>query len=113
LDDNSTAGVLFGFDIILVTISSTYYLLDSYTVFTRSVMAVCIVTRAAFAAVFPFLVRHLFAYLGIYWGLSIPAFGVPLFAPFPFVFHKYGPRIRARCKFARQERRSTNETPNK
>jgi hypothetical protein len=55
----------------------------------------------------------LFAYLGIYWGLSIPAFGVPLFAPFPFVFHKYGPRIRARCKFARQERRSTNETPNK
>jgi hypothetical protein len=113
---NMAAGVPFGFGINLVTISSTNYLIDSYTVFAASAMAVCIVARAVCAAIFPLFVRRLFAHLGVYWGLSIPAFPALLCTPFPFVFYHYGPKIRARCKYAgqiekalQQARRTTTE----
>ena len=113
---NTAAGVPFGFGIVLVTISSTNYLVDSYTVFAASALTVCICARATCGAAFPLFVRGLFANLGVYWGLSIPAFLALLCAPFPFIFCRYGPSIRARCKYAghaekslQQARRPMNE----
>ncbi|KAI9728727.1 MAG: hypothetical protein M1828_002833 [Chrysothrix sp. TS-e1954] len=38
--------------------------------------------------------------LGIHWASSIPAFLALACVPFPFIFYKYGPAIRQRCKFA-------------
>jgi hypothetical protein len=38
--------------------------------------------------------------LGIHWASSIPAFLALACVPFPFLFYRYGPAIRARCKFA-------------
>lgn len=38
--------------------------------------------------------------LGIHWASSIPAFLALACVPFPFLFYKYGPAIRVRCKFA-------------
>ena len=38
--------------------------------------------------------------LGIHWASSIPAFLALTFAPFPFLLYKYGPLIRARCKYS-------------
>lgn len=38
--------------------------------------------------------------LGIHWASSIPAFLALACLPFPFVFYRYGPAIRKRCKFA-------------
>lgn len=38
--------------------------------------------------------------LGLNWAASIPAFLSVLCVPMPFVFWKYGPAIRARCKYA-------------
>jgi hypothetical protein len=38
--------------------------------------------------------------LGIHWASSIPAFLALACVPFPFLFYKYGPTIRERCKFA-------------
>jgi hypothetical protein len=38
--------------------------------------------------------------LGIHWASMIPAFLALLCVPFPFVLYKYGPAIRARCKYA-------------
>ena len=42
----------------------------------------------------------MFEGLGIHWASSIPAFLALACTPFPFLFYKYGPAIRARCKFA-------------
>jgi len=38
--------------------------------------------------------------LGIHWASMIPAFLALICVPFPFVLYKYGPAIRARCKYA-------------
>lgn len=38
--------------------------------------------------------------LGIRWASAIPAFLALMCTPFPFLFYKYGPAIRKRCKFA-------------
>lgn len=38
--------------------------------------------------------------LGIHWASSIPAFLSLACLPFPFLFYKFGDKIRAKCKFA-------------
>ena len=38
--------------------------------------------------------------LGIHWASSIPAFLALICVPFPFLFYKYGEKIRLKCKFA-------------
>ena len=38
--------------------------------------------------------------LGLHWAASIPAFLSLMCVPMPFVFWKYGHKIRARCKYA-------------
>lgn len=44
----------------------------------------------------------MFDALGIHWASSIPAFLALACVPFPFLFYKYGPAIRKRCKYAAQ-----------
>jgi hypothetical protein len=43
--------------------------------------------------------------LGIHWASSIPAFLALACVPFPFLFCKYGPAIRMRCKYAAEAAR--------
>ena len=106
---NTVAGVPFGFGVVLVTISSTNYLVDSYTVFAASALTICICARATCGALFPLFVRYVFAQLGVYWGLSIPAFLALFCAPFPFIFRHCGPSIRARCKYAEHGEKSLRQ----
>jgi hypothetical protein len=40
------SGVPLGFDIVLVTIGSTNYLVDAYTIYAASALTVCICGRA-------------------------------------------------------------------
>lgn len=54
--------------------------------------------------------------LGIHWASSVPAFLAIACVPFPFLFYKYGERIRMKCEFAAeaanilQRMRTKNET---
>ena len=94
------AGIPFGFGVVLVTIGSTNYLVDSYTVFAASALTVCICGRAILGATFPLFAKGIYERLGVHWGSSIPAFLALICTPFPFIFYAYGPDIRARCKYA-------------
>ncbi len=38
--------------------------------------------------------------LGIHWASSIPAFLALACVPFPYLFYRYGKRIRLKCKYA-------------
>ncbi len=58
------------------------------------------ILRSLFGAAFPLFTTPLYDALGIHWGSSIPAFLSLVFLPFPFLFMKYGARIRAKCKYA-------------
>ena len=42
----------------------------------------------------------MYANLGIHWAASVPAFLALACMPMPFLFYKYGPKVRERCKFA-------------
>ncbi|GAB0136169.1 hypothetical protein EsDP_00004481 [Epichloe bromicola] len=96
------AGVPFGFGMVLVFLSIMNYLIDSYTIFAASVLAANSVLRSLFGAAFPLFTTYMYKDLGIHWASTIPAFLALACVPFPFLFHKYGARIRAKCKFAAQ-----------
>ncbi|KAL1978211.1 hypothetical protein VTN31DRAFT_1070 [Thermomyces dupontii] len=94
------AGVPFGFGMVLVFLSLMSYLIDSYTVYSASVLAASSVLRSLFGAAFPMFTTRMYENLGIHWASSIPAFLAVACVPFPFLFYKYGATIRARCKYA-------------
>ncbi|CAI7580151.1 unnamed protein product [Penicillium pancosmium] len=96
------AGVPFGFGMVLVFSSIMNYLIDAYTIFAASVLAANSVLRSLFGASFPLFTTYMYNNLGIHWASSIPAFLALACMPLPFLFYKYGPAIRERCKFAAQ-----------
>ncbi|KAL4895815.1 major facilitator superfamily domain-containing protein [Aspergillus ambiguus] len=96
------AGAPFGFGMVLVFLSIMSYLIDAYTIFAASVLAANSVLRSIFGAVFPLFTTYMYEGLGIHWASSIPAFLALACVPFPFLFYKYGPAVRKRCKYAAQ-----------
>lgn len=53
-------------------------------------------------AAFPLFTTPMFKNLGIHWAVAVPAGLALICLPFPFVFYKYGPAIRARCKYTKK-----------
>ena len=94
------AGVPFGFGMVLIFQAGMNYLIDSYVIFAASVLAASTVLRAAAGCAFPLFTPFMYDNLGIHWASSIPAFLSLACVPFPFLFMKYGARIRQKCKYA-------------
>lgn len=95
-----SAGVPFGFGMVLVFTSVNAYLVDTYMMFTASALAANVVFRSAVAAAFPLFTGYMYDRLGIHWASMIPALLTLVCAPLPFFFYKWGSRIRARCKYS-------------
>lgn len=94
------AGVPFGFGMVLVFLSVMNYLIDSYTIFAASVLAANAVLRSLCGTAFPLFTTYMYNNLGIHWASTIPAFLALVCVPFPFLFYKYGSRVREKCKYA-------------
>lgn len=77
--------------------------------FAASVLAANAVLRSLFGAAFPLFTDQMYTNLGIHWAASVPAFLALICIPFPIVLYKFGPRIRARCKFAAEAARVLEE----
>ena len=92
----------FGFGMVLVFLSVFNYLIDAYTIYAASVLAASSVLRSLFGAIFPLFTTAMYDNLGIHWASTIPAFLALACVPFPFLFYKYGPRIRMSCKYSRE-----------
>jgi len=113
--------VPFGFGMVLVFLPCMNYLIDAYTIYAASVLAASAVLRSLFGAAFPLFTSQMYDALGIHWASSVPAFLALACAPFLFVFHRYGERIRMQCKYAAQahevmeqlrlSRQKTNDEP--
>ena len=56
--------------------------------------------RSAVAAAFPLFTEQMFHNLGINWAATLLAFVALILTPSPFLFYKYGVRIRRRSTFA-------------
>lgn len=94
------AGAFVGASLILIFLPAINYVVDSYLLFAASAMAGNTFLRSAFGAVFPLFANQMFNNLGIQWaGTLIGCIGV-LLAPVPFLFYRYGKRLRQKSKFA-------------
>lgn len=75
------------------------------TIYTASVLAAGSMLRSLFGTAFPLFTTQMYAKLGDQWASSIPAFLALGCVPIPFLFYKYGPKIRSKCKYASEAAR--------
>ena len=94
------AGGLFGFALFLIFLGLVVYISEVYFQYVASAMAANTVVRSCFGAGFPMFGEQMYARLNPRWASCLLAFISVLMIPIPFVFYKYGPRIRAWSKHA-------------
>jgi hypothetical protein len=111
------ATIPFGIGMVLVFLSVLVYLVDAYLIYAASVLAANSVLRSLFGAAFPLFTTQMYAKLGtsarvssgdtaadnptgIHWASTLVAFLALVCAPLPFLFFRYGEKIRLRCKYA-------------
>lgn len=87
-------------DIVLT--SPVNYLVDAYEIYAASALAAASCSRSLFGVVLPFAVPSMFQNLGIAWAVSVLGFITLAMSVVPFVFIKYGDKIRANSKFCRE-----------
>ncbi len=93
----SIAGVFFvGVGFTAIFQSSLQYLVDTFTRYSPSAIATNTLVRSLAAGAFPLFVWPMYREIGIDWGSTIFGLVSVLLLPAPFLFFKWGPRIRAR-----------------
>jgi MFS transporter, DHA1 family, multidrug resistance protein len=68
--------------------------------YAASAIAGHTIIRSATGAAFPLFTTQMFLNLGINWAATLLGGIALLLAPIPFLFYKYGPRIRTKSSFA-------------
>lgn len=94
------AGVPFGFGLILVFFAVIYYFSMSYPPASlASALAANNLVRYLLASVFPLFTVQMYERLHIDWATSLFAFIALAMVPVPFIFQRYGAKLRGRSKF--------------
>jgi len=75
------------------------YLVDAFTIYAASAIAANTVLRSLFGCLLPLAGPKMYAALGLGWGNSLLAFIALALTPVPWVFIKYGERIRTSPRF--------------
>ncbi|KAJ0160849.1 putative drug/proton antiporter YHK8 [Colletotrichum tanaceti] len=91
---------IFGAGTLLVFTGIFTFLVDAYPLYAASSLASNAFVRCMFAAAFPLFGTQMYTKLGYSWASSLLAFLTLAMVPFPFVFFKYGKKIRGRSRFA-------------
>ena len=86
---------IIGFGLLMTFMPSNTYLVDVFTIHAASAMAANTVLRSLMAALIPLSSQKMYAAMGYGWGNSLLGFVSLLLVPVPFLFIKYGARIRA------------------
>ncbi|KAI0097701.1 polyamine transporter 1 [Nemania sp. FL0031] len=94
------SGLLSGFGLLTIFLSSLNYLVDAYLMFAASAIAANTFLRSIFGAVFPLFATYLFNGIGIQWASTLLGAIAALLVPIPVLFYIYGHRIRAKSAFA-------------
>ncbi|KAJ6483623.1 MFS polyamine transporter [Mycena vitilis] len=92
--------VLVGMSVCMIFISFLSYLVETYLMYSASAFAANTFIRSLVAAGFPLFTVQMFTNLGVHWASTILGGVGLLLLPSPFLFYKYGARIRANSKFA-------------
>lgn len=92
--------VILGAAISMIFMSFLSYLVDTYLMYAASAFAANTIIRSLVGAAFPLFTVQMYHAMGINWASTLVGCVALLFAPSPFLFYKYGTRIRANSKFA-------------
>ncbi|KAH8915032.1 MFS general substrate transporter [Atractiella rhizophila] len=93
------AAYLLGIPFLLVFQSGLNYLIDAYEKYAASAIAANTIMRSITAGVFPIVAAPLFHNLGVDWGTSLLGFISVALACVPFLFYRYGEKIRGMSRF--------------
>ena len=94
------ASVLFGYSILCLFISSYQYIIDSYESYAASALASVTLIRYVAAGGMVEVSIPFYKNMGVHWTLTILGCLSALLVPVPYVFYRYGTKIRARSKYA-------------
>lgn len=90
-----------GFGIVICYAGVFTFFVESYPLYAASALAANSFARSSFAAGFPLFGVQMYRTLGFQWATSVLAFLCLATAPFPYIFFRYGKRIRQHSKFAK------------
>lgn len=94
------AGAPFGAGLVLVFLTAVMYILEVYPpLVAASALASLGLLRYVLACAFPLFTVNMFQDLGIAWATSTFGFISVALMPIPWVFKRWGPKIRAMSKF--------------
>ncbi|KZF22519.1 MFS general substrate transporter [Xylona heveae TC161] len=91
---------IFGMGMVLCFSGVFTFLVDAYPLYAASALAANSFARSSFAAAFPLFGVQMYERLGYQWATSLLAFLSVAMAPFPYLFFRYGKRIRGKSRFA-------------
>lgn len=89
-----------GIGLILLFMPSINYIIDCYLFFAASALAGNTFLRSAFGAAFPLFARQMFVNMKIQWATTLLGCLSLVLIPVPFLFYKYGGKIRSKSKYA-------------
>ena len=84
-----------GFGLLMTFMPATTYLVDVFTIHAASAMAASTVLRSLCAALIPLSSSKMYKAMGYGWGNSLLGFVSLALIPIPFLFIRYGEKLRA------------------
>ncbi|QIW96568.1 hypothetical protein AMS68_002086 [Peltaster fructicola] len=99
------AGIPFGLAYVLIFMGLINYIVDAYEAFSASALAASSCSRSLFGVILPFAVPSMFSHLGIAWACSVLGFISLALGVIPFVFIRFGEKLRANSEFCQELRR--------
>ncbi|KAF4338059.1 major facilitator superfamily transporter [Fusarium beomiforme] len=96
----TAGGTMLATCLMLIHVSCYSYITDTYADYAASVIAVSIVARSVSSAAAPLFTRQMFNATGVGGGGSLIAGVAALLAITPFLFYRFGHRIRSNSKYA-------------
>ncbi|KAF4461434.1 fluconazole resistance [Fusarium albosuccineum] len=94
------SGLFTGFGLMSIFLQSLNYLVDAYLMFAASAIAGNTFLRSLCGAGFPLFARQMFDGMGIQWAATLLGCVAVVLAPIPFIFYKYGAKIRQKSNYA-------------
>lgn len=99
------SGIPFGAGYLLNFMAMANYMADAYETYSASAMSASACTRSILGAMLPLATKPMFDRLGINWAYTLVGFLSLGVTVIPFVFIRYGVRIRESSKFCQELKR--------
>ena len=103
------AGLPFGIGFLLIFMALINYVVDAYEIFAASAMGATSASRSIFGVVLPFAAKPMYTRLEVSWACTLLGILSVLMTLIPFVFIKYGGKIRANSKFCQELKQKKEE----